>query len=192
MLGKVYRRIASRISRHPSDDLLLSLSHREINGESLDRIVAHVGRCQRCSKKKEQLEQEWKGIAALGAGTAVLSKLAEEELIHKIQSSMSAQVDCNNPADLKPAPSDPEAERQVEEMLGTFLGKRAAAALLRKEQDSANAAIPGSLEDILPILRALLGSRGAEAIERRFLRLTNQPVLAPDFRGHDSYSGKRA
>jgi hypothetical protein len=161
---------------HPSEGRLLSLNDETIPEERQALIREHVQRCPRCRAQATKIAEDWKNLAQMHSAVDFNPAFSEQELANKIQASIHAWSEVNRPASSPQAMrafAQTEAGRQVAAVLGTYLGQRAAASLLRTDTDA-----PGSeqanLADAGSTLRILLGRKSAAVVEERLFRIAGR------------------
>ncbi len=160
---------------YPSEGLLISLQDGMISEKRRARVERHLKRCARCRARASQLAQDWKDFAELSLSAAAEPSSVQEELIAKIQASIHAWSEANLPASSQQehqAFAQTETDRRIADVLGIYLGKRAAAALFHAEGASP-ASRQESLAHAKSALRILLGRKGATAVEEKLLKIMN-------------------
>jgi hypothetical protein len=156
---------------HPSDRRLLTLQDGATHDARCKRTQAHLIRCPRCRERAAHIAEDWSSIAKLNAGENARTVFPEEAMVINIRASMHSWSIAN------PAPpstqemqefAQTDAGRQVAAILETYLGRRAASALLCKA-GSSPAPEQRSLAEVWPAIRILLGQKSAAAVEEKLL-----------------------
>lgn len=146
--------------RHPSERLLISLHDGEISRWCRRRIERHLQKCSNCKERIARINRDWAYLSKLNG--VVAPEVPENGLVESVHASIAVSAD---PAAMA---------RRMEAVLEVYLGKRAAAALLKGERtDSAQDGIAKAES----MLRILLGNRSAAAIESKLLRIRSSSIL---------------
>jgi hypothetical protein len=187
MLKLFFRHLINWFHRHPGESVLLSLHDNEASPARRSRILAHLKQCPSCQDRLTQIEENWKRLKEWKSAASENSALSEKELASKIQASIHAWSEANRPASTSRenlATIKAEANRQIAAVLGVYLGRRAADALLRTNntlQFSAKEELAGAQS----ALRILIGRKSATAIEMKLHRIMNR---MPESAGRSSVS----
>lgn len=162
MLGMILVEVLEFARRHPSDRVLTAMRDGALPDRQLTRVLAHMDRCTACRLRAGRISLEWDELVELNSAGTEDSKAAEQELVARIQAAVRAWNDGQ--------PAQANASRKIEDVLGVYLGKRAAAALLHER-----AAVDDSLQDIIgsagSTLRILLGKKSTTVIESKLLKI---------------------
>jgi len=169
MLGQLGGLVAAWLGGHPADGVLFALQDGQLSGRRLTRAHAHLKKCRRCRNKAAQMAREWKRVVDSGPAPGFASAIAEKELLARIRGSIRASYPAEEglPQPQAAAFAQTEAGRQMAAVLGVYLGKRAAGALLNAGESDT----PSKQECLAAAgsaLTALLGRKGAAAVEARF------------------------
>jgi hypothetical protein len=154
-------RIRRWFRRHPSDEELTLFVDKELKEERLVYLRQHFNQCDRCRARWTRLEQEWKNLAAMSADTNAQYPIPNEELLKKIQ----AAIHDHNV-------SGSETDQKVAAVLGIYLGRRAAEAILKGEASAS--ARREKIVGAEAALSALLGRKGYAAVETRLVSIMNE------------------
>jgi hypothetical protein len=176
MLTPGFQQLIERFRQHPGESLLISLHDNETSPSQRSQILTHLKQCPRCQDRLSRIEQDWKQLEELrlAAGTSV--SLSETELASKIQESIHKWSEANRPASAarETLPiSKAEAERQIADVLGVYLGRRAADAILHAGQTT-QFSNKDSLAGACSALRILIGRKSATAIEMKLHRIMSR------------------
>ena len=176
MPGRISFSLIAWLSRHPSEKLLLALHDGELSAGLRARTLSHIEKCGACRLRFDRMEQSWALLAASHEAAAGTSPLGEELLLSRIRDSIHTWSAANlaSPRSRDAvAFSESEDGRLMGLVLGIYLGRRAAAGLL-----GAGYAMPPSRRECLfragSILSALLGGKGAMAVEAQLLRMMDR------------------
>jgi hypothetical protein len=151
--------------RHPSDRRLAALHDGQIQEGQRARAQRHLDRCPACRLRAERIGRDLAILADVNFAEAKNLSIDEQALVAGVQDSIrSWRAEYLNRT---------EVTRRIEDVLGVYLGKRAAAALMQCGsvlQDSGQ----DSLANAGSTLRVLLGEKSARAVEARLLRIIKQ------------------
>jgi anti-sigma factor RsiW len=175
MLKPGFQQLIEWFRRHPGESLLVSLHDNEISPSHRSRIQAHLKQCPRCQDRLAQIEQDWKKLGELRSAASE-DPLSEMEMVSGIQAAIHEWRETNQPASSSRKSltlTQAETDRQIAAVLGVYLGRRAADALLK-----ANRTAQYSNQEILAnaqsALRILIGRKGATAIEMKLHRIISR------------------
>lgn len=172
MFEDLCRRMLEFLLRHPGDRTLIAWKDGEIRGRKRMHVQQHLECCSRCRERLLGLAEDWENLAA--SYSEIQPPAAESELLSGIKASIR-QYKAARAADFSKAapklPDQAEAARQVESVLGVYLGKRAAAALKGGAEQSSD---PSGLKDAGSVLRILMGKKSAAAVEEKLRRITGR------------------
>jgi hypothetical protein len=151
--------------RHPSDRMLIALHDGQISEGRSARLRRHLDKCPTCRTRSSQIQCDWDLLAKVNSAENRILSIAEQALVSRVHDSIR---------DWKTEHPDwTDTEHRMEHVLGVYLGKRAAAALV---QGSNALQDPGQdhLASAGSTLRILLGKKSAVAIESTLLRIMGQ------------------
>jgi hypothetical protein len=148
--------------RHPSNRILTALHDGVLPERKRVRTQSHLDQCASCRLQASRIDQDWDQLVELNSADWADMKFAEQETIARVQASIHAWSAGH------PVPA--EAARRIEDVLGIYLGRRAAAAL-SQERGASQDSVRDALASAGSTLGILLGKKGATAIESKLLRI---------------------
>jgi hypothetical protein len=151
--------------RHPSDRLLIALHDGELPEGKRVRALLHLERCTSCRLRSSQIGLDWCRLLELNSSDLAGLNITGQEIAARVQSVIHDWS--------KEHPVRTEAARRIENVLGVYLGKRAAAALLQ-ERGASQDPVQDALASAGSTLRILLGNKSAAAIEAKLLQITGR------------------
>ena len=181
MLKFGFQRLIEWFQRHPGESLLISLHDNEISPSRRPRILAHLKRCPLCQDRFAKIMHDWNQLEKLKSAASESSSLSEDGLVSKIQGSIHAWNETNQPPSFSQENqtlSRAEVEHPIAAVLGVYIGRRAANAMLHASgttefSNMENLAGAGSP------LQILIGRKSAAAVESKIHRILSRLAESP-------------
>jgi anti-sigma factor RsiW len=175
VVEQISKKLRAWLGRHPGEDLLMALHDGELSGERLSRILSHIDKCPDCRLRSDRIERSWSLLAESHSAAGDNPSFPQEMLLSSIRDAIHTWSAANLSMQSHETEAffQSEAGRRMAFVLGIYLGRQAAAALL----GTGHATPPSKRECLVragSTLSALLGARGAMAVEAQLLRIIDQ------------------